>query len=102
MSSYLLGEYLWLYIRKKMFDREYIGCYEDQKTYSYWDSGFVGPIYIYETRTKKIMCFYTLQLQHHKLGLILRKYELLSIKRVKPKIKYYVFMILSCHVCVSE
>ena len=49
-----------------MCDKEYIGRYKDQEAYSYWDSGFVGPIYIYETRTKKIMCFYTLQLKHQK------------------------------------
>ena len=36
-----------------MCDKEYIGCYKDQKAYSYWDSGFIGPIYIYETCTKK-------------------------------------------------
>ena len=36
-----------------MCDKEYVGRYKDQKAYSYWDSGFFGPIYIYETRTKK-------------------------------------------------
>ena len=36
-----------------MCDNEYIGRYKDQKSYSYWDSGFVGSIYIYETRTTK-------------------------------------------------
>ena len=33
-----------------MCDKEYIGHYKDQKEYSYWDSRFVGPINIYETR----------------------------------------------------
>ena len=42
--AYILG--------KKMCDKKYIGCYKDQKTYSYWESGFVGPIYIYKTHTK--------------------------------------------------
>ena len=41
-----------------MCDKEYIARYKDQKAYSYWDSGFVGPIYIHETRTKKIMFLY--------------------------------------------
>ena len=36
-----------------MCDKEYIGRYKDQKAYSYWDSGFVGPINIYETCTRK-------------------------------------------------
>ena len=53
MTIYLLGEHPCLYIRKKMCDKEYIGRYKDQKAYSYWDSGFVGPIHIYETGTKK-------------------------------------------------
>ena len=39
-------------------NKEYIGhYYKDQKAYSYWDSGFVGPICIYETRTKKNRAF---------------------------------------------
>ena len=54
-------------LEKRICDREYTGCYKDQKAYSYWDSGLVGPIYIYETHIKKIMCFYTIQLQHQKL-----------------------------------
>ena len=34
-------------------NKEYIGHSKDQKAYSYRDSGFVGPICIYETCTKK-------------------------------------------------
>ena len=73
-----------------MCNWEYIRCYKDQKAYSNWESGFFGPIYVYETCTKKIMCFYTLQLKHRKLWLTFRKYGLLSIIRVKPKIRFYV------------
>ena len=60
-----------------MCDRECYGRYKDQKGYSYWDSGFVGPIYIYEMKGVLKICFYALQLS---------KYGLLFIKRVKPKI----------------
>ena len=60
-----------------MCDRECYGCYKDQKAYSYWDSGIVGAIYIYEMKDVLKICFYALQLS---------KYGLLSIKRVKPKI----------------
>ena len=52
MASYLLGEYLCLYVREKMCNKEYIGHYKDQKAYSYWDRGFISPNYIYETCTK--------------------------------------------------
>ena len=58
-----------------MCDTECYGRYKDQKAYSYWDSGFVGPIYIYEMKDVLKICFYALELS---------KYGLLSIKRVKP------------------
>ena len=32
---------------KKEFNADYIGKYKDQKSYSFFDSGFVGPIRIY-------------------------------------------------------
>ena len=40
-----------------MCGKEYIGRYNDQKAYSYWDSAFVGPICICETRIKKSHVF---------------------------------------------
>ena len=60
-----------------MCDRECYGLYKDQKAYSYWDSGFVGPIYTYEMKDVLKISFYALELS---------KYGFLSIKRVKPKI----------------
>ena len=41
-----LGNIFAYILEKKMYNKEYIGCYKDQKAYAYWDSGFVGPIYI--------------------------------------------------------
>lgn len=35
----------------KEFDTEYVGKYKDQKAYSYFDSGFVGEILTYQTKT---------------------------------------------------
>ena len=55
------------YILEKKCDRESIWWDKDQKAYLYWHSGFVGPIYIHETCSRKIMCCYTLPLKHHKL-----------------------------------
>ena len=54
-----LGNIFAYILAKKMCGKEYIGCYKDQKAYSYWDSGFIGPIYIYGTHTKKIMFLYS-------------------------------------------
>ena len=34
-------------------DTYYIGKYEDQKSYLYFDSGFVGPVFIYEPKSKQ-------------------------------------------------
>ena len=59
------------YILEKKGHKEYIGCYKDQKVYSYWDNGFVEPINIYDTCTKKIMCFYYFQLKHRKLWVVI-------------------------------
>ena len=34
-------------------DTDYIGKYKDQKTYSYFDNGFVGPVLWYEYKDYK-------------------------------------------------
>ena len=34
-------------ILKIEFQRDYIGCYKDEKNYSYFDSGFVDEIFLY-------------------------------------------------------
>ena len=42
-----LGNIFAYILDKKMCDKDYIGRYKDQKAFSYWDSGFVGPITIH-------------------------------------------------------
>ena len=59
MASYLLGEYLSLYIRKKMCNKDYIGCYKDQKAYSYWDSGLLA-LFTYIKHVLKKSCAFIL------------------------------------------
>ena len=44
-------------LKKKDFDADYIGKYKDQKAYSFFDSGFVGPIMHYEPSSKKQIIF---------------------------------------------
>ena len=51
MASYLQN--IFAYILEKNVQQGISWILNDQKAYSYWDSGFVGPIYIYETHTKK-------------------------------------------------
>ena len=34
-------------LKQKDFNVDYIGKYKDKKAYSYFDSGYVGPIFIY-------------------------------------------------------
>ena len=52
-----LGNIFAYILQKKMCDKGYIGRYKDQKAYSYWDSGFVGPIFIFESNLKKAIMF---------------------------------------------
>ena len=44
-------------LKKRDFDADYIGKYKDQKAYSYFDSGFVSKILVYEPKTKKYIVF---------------------------------------------
>ena len=37
----------------KDFNTDYTGKYKDQKAYSYFDSGFVGPVLVYEPKLAK-------------------------------------------------
>ena len=39
-------------LKRKEFNLDYIGKYKDQKAYSFFDSGFVGPIFLYEQDAK--------------------------------------------------
>ena len=41
-----LGNVFEYILRMKEFDKEYIGKCKDQKSYSYFDSGFVGEILV--------------------------------------------------------
>ena len=40
-----------------MCDNDYVGRYKDQKAYSYRDSEFVGPTFIYKSKLKKDIAF---------------------------------------------
>ena len=51
-------------LQTKMCNMYNIERYKDQKVYSCWDSGFVGPIFIYEFKLKKVLCFCTLMSLH--------------------------------------
>ena len=44
-------------LQTKMCNMYNIERYKDQKVYSCWDSGFVGPIFIYEFKLKKDIMF---------------------------------------------
>ena len=53
-----LGNIFQCILSTRAFDSDYIGKYKDQKAYSYFDSGFVGEILIYEpsTNVKFLYC----------------------------------------------
>ena len=40
-------------LKNKEFSVGYIGKYKDQKAYSYFDGGFVGPVLFYEPKSKQ-------------------------------------------------
>ena len=44
-------------MKKRNFDADCIGKYKDQKAFSYFNSGFVGQIYVYELSSKKDILF---------------------------------------------
>ena len=46
-----LGNIFQYILSTRDFDSDNIGKYEDQKAYSYFDSGFVGEIFIHEPQT---------------------------------------------------
>ena len=37
-------------LQYKDFNTNYVGKYKDQKAYSYFDNGFVGPVLVYEPK----------------------------------------------------
>ena len=66
-------------LRVRDFDADYIGCYKDQKAYSYFDSGFVDSIFTHEPSGKNVVFIYsTIQASqcvstHHKLWILAAK-----------------------------
>ena len=57
-----LGNIFEYILRRKEFDKEYIGKHKDQKAYSYLDSGFVGEILVCKINEEtKIALFYSVQ-----------------------------------------
>ena len=53
-----LGNIFSYILKKKDFDADYIGKYKDQKAFSFFDSGFVGPITVYMSSKKDIKFIY--------------------------------------------
>ena len=48
-----MGNIFAFILHKKDFNTDYIGKYKDQKAYLYFDSVFVGPVFIYEPKSKQ-------------------------------------------------
>ena len=48
-----MGKIFAFILHKKDFNTDYIGKYKDQKAYLYFDSVFVGPVFIYEPKSKQ-------------------------------------------------
>ena len=42
-------------LKHKAVDSDYIGKYKDQKTFSFYESGFVGTLYTYTVPAKKML-----------------------------------------------
>ena len=63
-----LGNIFQCILSTRDFDSDYIGKYKDQKAYSYFDSGFVGEILIYEpsTNVKFLYCDVRASMAVHK------------------------------------
>ena len=49
--------HIFSYIWKKDFDADYIGKYKDQRVYSFFDSGFIGPVLIHNLTSLKHTMF---------------------------------------------
>ena len=47
-----LGNVFQYILSTRDFDSDYIGKFNDQKAYNYFDSGFVGQIFIHEPGTR--------------------------------------------------
>ena len=55
------GKYFSYVLQHKDFNTDYVGKYKDQKFYSYFDSGFEGPVLVYQPKLaekKKIIYVY--------------------------------------------
>ena len=48
-----MGNIFTFILHKKDFNTDCIVTYKDQKAYLYFDSGFVGPVFIYEPTSKQ-------------------------------------------------
>ena len=56
-----MGNIFFYVPQHKDFNTDYVGKYKDQKAYSCFDSGFVGPVLVYEPKLaekKKIIYVY--------------------------------------------
>ena len=72
-----------------MCNKDYIGCYKDQKAYLYWDSGLLALFtYIKHVLKNHVLLYSSVKASQAMTDV--KKYGLLPIKRVKPKITFYV------------
>ena len=73
-------------LQRKELNIDYIGKYKDQKAFSYFDSGFVGPILLYEPTSKQqekvvfLYCIVTASQAIHE-----SKKLWLAVKRINEK-----------------
>ena len=52
-----LGHVFSYILKKRDFDSDYIGKYKDKKAYSFFDSGFVGPVLMHSLKSLKKVIF---------------------------------------------
>ena len=65
-----MGRIFAFILHREDYNTDYIGKYKDQKTFSYFDSEFVGQAFLYETKR-----FYTVKSEHPKLYMIKKNFE---------------------------
>ena len=53
MAINSIRKFICIHNEKRYFDADYLGKYKDQKAYSFFDSEFVGPIWVYELSSRK-------------------------------------------------
>ena len=52
-----MGRIFAFILHREDYNTDYIGKYKDQKTFSYFDSEFVGQAFLYETKQRRNIAF---------------------------------------------